>query len=116
MSRVLHQVLEPAAYVNLPRLIKRPVAAAERDQRAPPGFSGGEALVMYQLARLHLDMEAHLLIHIAFHVAALKQRAQPPPQPLADHVASSTCSTAEVNTRQFFFSAANTFLPLAVRR
>jgi hypothetical protein len=44
----------------------------------------------------------------------VKQGAQTTQQSIRDHVAPSTCSTADTNTRQFFRSDANAFLPAFV--
>src|SRR5690606_17912173 len=115
LARILDHVLDPAHAIDIPRILVNTIAAAERDQCATTSLVIRETLRAHQLLCFHLDVEAHLFVHLTFHVATTEEGAQTTLKPIAHHVASSTCSTAEENARHCLRSAANAFRPAAVR-
>ena len=58
------QRVEPARAVRVVPCIVESLDAAEADQRAPPGLLEGEAVLLRQAFRLHVDVETHLRVDL----------------------------------------------------
>ena len=130
VAQVARELLQPAPGAPVARLLLEALHAAEGEPRAAPRELGRHAGA-HQLLGLQLQVEAHLLVHVALAGAAVQQRAHAAAQAEEGgvhggtpgggragggaQVACSTSSMAAEKWRQLACSWASWRRPAAVR-
>ena len=110
VAKVLREIVEQAQADRIAHVVLVPLDSAERRSCHTAGLVRRHPAAN-ELRGFHLDVEAHLVVHVALALRALDERPELPPE---NHVASRTCSMASENRRQSARSPANCFRPAAV--
>ena len=115
IAHVLHEVLQQTHAAGVAAGLFRSLHGTEVHPRLPAGLPGVEPEAPVLLG-LHLEVEAHLVVHLAVALRAVGEGADPGAQPVeqAHHAVSRMRATAADSRVQFAVSSSSRLRPARV--